>query len=238
MRVLVAGATGVIGQRLVRQLVALGCRVSGTTRSPGRAEAIRAAGAQPLVADVFDGARFGDVVRAAHPEVIVHLITDLPDHVDPAGLTEMTDRNARIRMDGTRTLVAAAVRAGARRLVAQSIAWAYAAGPEPHPEEDPLDTRAEGNRIVTVRGVVELERLVTSVPRLDGLVLRYGQLYGPGTWNPDPAGSVPLHVESAARAAALAAARGTPGVYNIVDDGAAASNAKARSQLGWDPGLR
>ena len=238
MHVLVAGASGVIGQRLVRQLVALGCRVSGTTTSPGRAETIRAAGAQPFVADVYDEARFSDVVRAARPEVVVHLITSLPDQVDPAGLTEMTNRNARIRVEGTRNLVAAAVRAGARRLVAQSIAWAYAAGPEPHLEEDPLDTRAEGNRIVTVRGVVELERLATSVPQLDGLVLRYGQLYGPGTWNLAPTGSVPLHVESAARAAALAAVRGVPGVYNIVEDGAAASNVKARSQLGWDPALR
>ena len=88
---------------------------------------------------------------------------------------------------------------------------------------------------MTVRGVVELERLATSVPRLDGLVLRYGQLYGPGTWNLAPTGSVPLHVESAARAAALAAVRGVPGVYDIVEDGATASNVSRRSLAGSAP---
>ena len=87
-------------------------------------------------------------------------------------------------------------------------------------------------------GWLELERLVTSVPCLDGLVLRYGQLYGPGTWNAAPSGNVPVHLEAAARAAALAVTRGEPGIYNIVEDGAAASNAKARAGLGWDPGLR
>jgi nucleoside-diphosphate-sugar epimerase len=87
-------------------------------------------------------------------------------------------------------------------------------------------------------GVVSLEEWVISVPRLEGLVLRYGQLYGPGTWNSRPAGSAPVHVNAAARTAALAVARGEPGVYNIVDDGGAVSNAKARAALGWDPGLR
>jgi putative NAD(P)-binding protein len=147
VRVLVAGASGVIGRRLVRMLVPFGHRVTGTTRSPERAAMVRAVGATPLVVDTFNESRLGDAVASARPEV-----------------------------------VAAAVRAGSRRLVAQSIAWAYARGPEPHPEADPLDTGAEGNRLVTVLGVTELERLVTSVPRLEGLVSRYGQLHGLGTW--------------------------------------------------------
>jgi uncharacterized protein YbjT (DUF2867 family) len=203
VRVLVAGASGVIGRRLVRMLVPFGHRVTGTTRSPERAAMVRAVGATPLVVDTFNESRLGDAVASARPEV-----------------------------------VAAAVRAGSRRLVAQSIAWAYARGPEPHPEADPLDTGAEGNRLVTVLGVTELERLVTSVPRLEGLVSRYGQLHGLGTWNAEPVGNVPLHVEAAAHGAALAVVRGEPGAYNIVEDGGAASNAKARAALGWDPGLR
>jgi nucleoside-diphosphate-sugar epimerase len=234
----VAGASGVIGQRLVGLLAAAGHRVTGTTRSPERAAAIRRAGASPLVVNVYDAQRLADAVAAARPEVVVHLITDLPDRLDPAGMAEMSARNARVRAEGTRHLVAAAVRTGARRLVAQSIAWAYAPGPEPHHEEDPLDAGAEGGRGVTVRGVVELERLALSVPRLEGLVLRYGQLHGPGTWNAEPAGSAPVHVDAAARATALAVARGEPGAYNIVEDGSAVSNAKARARLGWDPGLR
>lgn len=237
MRVLVAGASGIIGQRLVRLLAAHGHQVIGTTRSPLRAAPIRAAGATPIVMDVF-APDIDETFRVARPEVVVHLVTDLPERADPDRQAEMTTRNARIRMEGTRRLVGAILRAGARRLVAQSVAWVYAPGAEPHREDDPLDTGAEGSRQVTVTGVATLERFVMSVPRVDGLVLRFGQLYGPGTWNPEPTGSVPVHVDAAARATALAVARGVPGIYNIVQDGAAASNVKARSQLGWDPVAR
>ncbi len=215
---LVAGASGLIGQRLVRLLAASGHVVTGTTRSPERAAAIRAAGATPTVVNLFDAQRLGDTIAAARPVVIVHQLTDLPDRLDPSRVADTLARNARVRAEGTRNLVAAAVRVGARRLVAQSIAWAYAPGLEPHREEDALDTGAEGNRRVTVLGAVELDRPVTSVPRLEGLVLRYGQLYGPGTWNAGPSGNAPVHVDAAARAAA--------------------SNGKARARLGWEPGLR
>jgi nucleoside-diphosphate-sugar epimerase len=238
MRVLVAGASGVIGQRLVRILAASGHVVTGTTRSPERATAIRAAGATPIVVNAFDAQQLGDAIDCARPEIVVHQLTDLPDRFDPSIVADTLARNARVRTEGTRNLVAAAVRAGARRLVAQSIAWAYAPGPEPHREDDPLDTDAEGIRRMTVSGAAELERLVTSVPRLEGLVLRYGQLYGPGTWNARPSGNAPVHVDAAARATALAVSRGEPGLYNVVDDGGAASNAKARARLGWDPVLR
>jgi nucleoside-diphosphate-sugar epimerase len=237
MGILIAGASGVIGHALVKLLVASGHAVTGTTRSPARAAAIRAAGATPLVLNVFDAQPLADALAAARPEVVVHQLTDLPDRLEPGGLVDALARNARIRTEGTRNLVAAAVRAGTRRLVAQSIAWAYAPGTEPHDEDDPLDMSAEGVRAVTVLGVAELERLVTSVPRIDGLVLRYGQIYGPGTWSAGPSGSAPVHVGAAARAAALAVARGLPGIYNIVEDGGSASNAKARAQLGWDPRL-
>jgi len=238
MRILVAGASGVVGLRLVRLLAAAGHVVTGTTRTTAKTAAIRAAGAAPRVVDAFDARRLGEVVAAARPEVVVHQMTDLPDRIDPDRMTEMTARNARVRIEGTRHLVDAAIRAGARRLVAQSIAWAYVPGPEPHRESDPLDTGAEGNRGVTVGGVAELERLATSVPCLDALVLRFGQLYGPGTWNALASGAVPLHVAAAARATALAVTRGERGVYNVVEDTAGVSNAKARAGLGWDPGVR
>lgn len=238
MRILVAGASGVIGQGLVRLLVASGHTVTGITRSPVRAARVRAAGAIPLAVDVFDAARLAEAVAAARPEVVVHQLTDLPDRLDPSAASDVSIRNARIRDEGTRNLVAAVLRAGTRRLVAQSIAWLYAPGAEPHHEDDPLDTDAEGGRRVSVMGVVALEARATSVPRLEGLVLRYGQLYGPGTWNRGPTGSAPVHVQAAAWAAALAVARGEPGIYNIVEDGGTVSNAKARAGLGWDPSLR
>jgi nucleoside-diphosphate-sugar epimerase len=237
MRVLVAGASGVIGLRLVGALAATGHTVTGTTRSALKARSLRAAGATPLVVNIFD-AHLADAVAAARPEVVVHQITDLPDRLDPDRPGDMSVRNAWIRSGGTRRLVDAVVRSGARRLVAQSVAWVYAPGPEPHREEDPLDTDTEGSRQMTVTGVATLERLVTSVPRIDGLVLRLGQLYGPGTWYAAPTGNVPVHVDAAVRATALAVVRGAPGIYNIVEDGAAASNAKARAQLGWDPAVR
>ena len=98
--------------------------------------------------------------------------------------TEMSEaraRNARIRSEGTRNLVAAALRAGTQRIIAQSIAWVYAAGRQPHVEDDPLDRGTEGELAITVHGIVELERLILLSPPLAGIVLRYGRIYGPGT---------------------------------------------------------
>ena len=213
--------------------------MTGTTRSPERAAAIRAAGANAIVVNVFDAQRLGDAIDAARPVVIVHQLTDLPDHLDP---TRVSDTLAR----ETRAFARKAPATSSPPRCARGLA-AWSPSPSPGPtrpgrscidEDGALDTGAEGIRHVTIQGVVELERLVTSVPRLEGVVLRYGQLYGPGTWNAAPAGNAPVHVDAAARAAALAVARGEPGVYNIVEDGGAASNAKARARLGWEPGPR
>ena len=135
--------------------------------------------------------------------------------------------------------MAAARAAGARRLIAQSIAFAYADGPEPHAETDAL-AAGEGDEpsAVSVRGVRALEAAVMNVSGIEGVVLRYGRLYGPGTWN-TPNARAPLHVDAAARAALLAVTRGTPGIYNIAeDDDGAVSVAKARRELGFDPAFR
>jgi nucleoside-diphosphate-sugar epimerase len=138
-------------------------------------------------------------------------------------------RNARLRREGTRNLVAAALAAGARRLIAQSIAWAYAPGPEPHREEDPLDLAAAGGRGASVAAIAELERLTLASPPLAGVVLRYGNLWGPGTGRDRPEGAAPVHVDAAAHAALLALDRGAPGAYNV---------AGANAALGWDPAFR
>src|ERR1044071_4633799 len=135
MRVLVAGATGVIGAPLVELLVAGGHEGTGTTRSAAKAGSLRAAGATPIVVDVFDRETLVRSVITAKPEIVIHQLTDLPDQVDPAQMVAMTERNARMRGEGTRNPVAAPRSAGARRLVAQSIAWAYAPGSEPHGED-------------------------------------------------------------------------------------------------------
>jgi nucleoside-diphosphate-sugar epimerase len=237
-RILLAGATGAIGSRLVPLLVEAGYDVHGTTRSEARTHALRAAGVSPIIVDVFDAPALARIVAAIHPEVVIHQLTDLPPGLDPGRMAEALVRNARIRSEGTRNLVAAALGAGARRLVSQSIAWVYAPGGEPHSEADPLDLHAEGTRALTVEGVVTLERLTTASPPLEGVVLRYGQIYGPGTGRDAPTGSAPLHVDAAAHAALLAIDRAKPGIFNIAGESTFVSSAKARGELGWDPRFR
>ena len=181
MKIFLAGAAGAIGKRLVPLALNAGYQVVGTTRSTTKENALRAAGVEPVVVDVFDAPALLRAVCAARPDIVVHQLTDLPPALDPARMAEGTLRNARLRREGTRNLVAAALAANVPRLVAQSIAWMYAPGPEPHGEDDPLDVRAAGTRAVTANGVATLERLTTASPPIDGVVLRYGHLYGPGT---------------------------------------------------------
>jgi len=237
-RIFLAGATGAIGRRLTPMLRAAGHTVIGTTRSAERADALRTLGAEPVVVDVFDTAALTRAVVSARPDIVIHQLTDLPKGLDPSRMTEAIARNARIRTDGTRHLVDAALAAGVRRLIAQSIAWAYASGPEPHREDDPLDVGAEGHRGISVGGVVALETAVLQAPPLEGFVLRYGQLYGPDTGADVPAGSAPLHVDAAAYAALLAIDHGMPGIYNIAEPNANVTTDKARAQLGWRADFR
>jgi nucleoside-diphosphate-sugar epimerase len=159
--------------------------------------------------------------------------------VDPTRFAEALRRNSRLRSEGTVNLMAAAQAAGGRRLIAQSIAFAYADGPEPHAENDPL-IAVEGDQpgAVSARGVRALEAAVRHTSGINGIVLRYGRLYGPGTWNGAPSGRGALHVDAAAHAALLAITRGTPGVYNIAEDDGAVTIEKARTELGFDPTFR
>jgi nucleoside-diphosphate-sugar epimerase len=150
----------------------------------------------------------------------------------------MLARNARLRIEGTANLVAAAIAAGARRLIAQSIAFACAEGPEPHAETDPLSSGESGPGATTARGVRALEQAVLGAPEIEGLVLRYGRLYGPGTWFEAATGRGPLHVDAAARAAELAVTRGAAAIYNVAEDDGAVSIARARAELGFDPAFR
>jgi nucleoside-diphosphate-sugar epimerase len=230
--IFLAGATGAIGRRLAPLYVASGWRVVGTTRSSAKAALLRELGVEPLVVDVFDAAALHDALAAARPQVVVHQLTDLPPALDPARMAEAAQRNARIRSEGTRNLVAAAVAAGAQRMLAQSIGFAYADGPLPHNEDDPLDSDFDGPRGVTLRGVASLEQQVLQAP-LEAIVLRYGRLYGPGTGFGTASGAGPVHDDAAARAAELALTRGTPGIYNIAETDGTLDCAKAERLLGW-----
>jgi len=238
MRIFLAGAAGAIGKRLVPLLLDAGHRVVGTTRSTTKAEALRAAGVEPVAVDVFDALALSRAVSAARAEIVIHQLTDLPPGLDPNQMAEGTRRNARMRSEGTRNLVTAALESGVPRLVAQSIAWMYAPRPKPHSEDDPLDIHAQGARAITVAGVVTLERLVLSSPPIEGVVLRYGHLYGPNT-GADIRGDAPsLHVDAAASAALLAIERARRGIYNIAEPNEYLSTEKARRELGFDARFR
>jgi nucleoside-diphosphate-sugar epimerase len=237
MKIFLAGATGAIGRRLTPLLLNAKYCIVGTTRSTAKAEGLRAAGVKPVVVDVFDAKALSAAVLETRPDIVVHQLTDLPPGLDPSQMTEGTQRNARMRSQGTQNLVAAALGAGVRRLVAQSIAWMYAPGKEPHSENDPLDIEARGTRAITVAGVAMLERLTISSPPIEGAVLRYGHLYGPGTGT-NTAEAPALHVDAAAWAAVLAIEKAHGGIYNIAEPSGYISTEKAQLELGFDANVR
>jgi nucleoside-diphosphate-sugar epimerase len=226
-----AGATGAIGRRLTPLLLAAGYDVTGLTRDPDRARELERNGMRAVIGDVYDAAALRDALVSARPAIVIHQLTDLPqslaDRGDPAALA----RNARVRVEGTQHLVDAALAAGAQRIVAQSLAFAYADGPEPHAEGDPLDTKTRGS-------VITLERLALESPPLTGTVLRYGSLYGPGTWYAEPTGNVPVHVDAAAWATLLAVERSAAGIFNVAEERGYVNAARARDVLGWYPEFR
>lgn len=237
MRIFFAGASGAIGRRLTPLLIATGHDVTGMTRSSESARVLEAAGIHAVVVDVFDAAVLREVVVKARPEVIIHQLTDLPRVIeDEAQLAAAYPRNARIRIEGTRNLIAAATAASARRFIVQSVAFAYAPGNEPHGEGDPLDV-ANGPRAVTVRAAANMEQQVLA-SGLEAIVLRYAFFYGPGTWHDGPARKPAVHIDAAAQATSQAVSRGRPGIYNVADDDAIVSAVKARAELGFDPGFR
>jgi nucleoside-diphosphate-sugar epimerase len=236
--VLVAGASGVIGRRLCRLLVEDGWRVFGTTRSQEKAETLAAMGVAPLVIDVFDAAKLKAALVDAKPAIVAHMLTDLPPALEPAAMAAARVRNAHIRDIGTRNLIAAALAAGAQRMVAQSVCFAYAPGPTPYPEDRALNAGSiPGSDGVIARGVIALERQVLGAP-LTGVVLRFGRFYGPETGLDAPPAGGAVHVDAAADAARRAVSRGKAGAYNIAEDNSTVVTQKAKFDLDWRPAFR
>jgi nucleoside-diphosphate-sugar epimerase len=194
VRVFLAGASGVIGRQLVPLLVGAGHEVAGMTRSPGKVALLRELGAEPVLLDVYDASALRKAVVGFEAEAVMHQLTDLPD--DPARIPEMGGANARTRTEGTRNLLAAAAAAGAARLVAQSVAWEL-----PSPDAK--------------RAVSEHEAAVLAA---NGVVVRYGQFYGPGTYFEDEPPAPPrIEVEEAARRT-LPALDAPAGILTIVEE--------------------
>ena len=226
MNIFLAGATGAIGRQLLPRLIDEGHTVTAITRSEHRAK------------HIFDRDALNDAVGAAEPEVLIHQLTSIPHRIDPRRVKEELAQTNKLRTEGTQILMDAARAAGVRRFVAQSISFNYTPGPPSLATEDePLYTSAPAAFAALVRAVESLERTVLKTPGIEGVVLRYGYFYGPGTaYAVD--GSITedvvrrrfpliggasgvfsfIHVEDAAAATALALDRGTPGIYNIVDD--------------------
>ena len=238
MRVFVAGATGALGRSLVPRLVKAGHEVIGMTRSESKEELIRGLAARPVVCDVFEFDRLCEVLVEADPDVVIHQLTAIPQRVNPRKHAEEFAETNRLRTEGTRHLLDAAIGAGAGRFIAQSIAFAYAPGTTRlATEEEPLDLDAAEPWCTTVEALHELENRVVTCDRLTGVVLRYGFFYGPGTayaldghlaeearrgrlgmaGRGDGIFSF-IHVDDAAEATVLALDHGGPGIYNIVDD--------------------
>jgi uncharacterized protein YbjT (DUF2867 family) len=192
VRIFLAGATGVIGIRLTPLLVAAGHEVAGMTRSASKQDQLRQLGAEPVICDVFDADGLAAAVAGFKPDMVMHQLTDLPDDVEQLG--EFSDRNDRIRIEGTRNLLAAARAAGTPRFLAQSIAW------RPAGRGEVLD---------------EFEAMVLDA---GGVIVRYGQLYGPGTYYEDRVPPPPrIQIDEAARAT-VPLREAEPGAVVLTED--------------------
>jgi len=238
MKIFLAGASGVIGRRLVPMLVAGGHDVVGMSRSGDRAAALERAGARGVAVDVFDRDRLHDVLSAERPEIVIDELSDLPRTLAPSGDAQF-DGNVRIRTEGTRNLVDAARAAGARRIITQSYAHVYAPrGDWVKGEDGPLDVGRDvpRGRARNAESVRTLEQIVVGTPGIEGVALRYGVFYGPGTAYASDGSMAALvhrrhlpivgggegltsfvHVDDAA-AATMLTLSGRTGVFNICDD--------------------
>lgn len=241
MRIFVAGATGALGRQLVPQLAARGHEVIGMTHSASKQDLVRGLGARPVVADALDPDAVAQAVASAEPEVIVHQLTALSGKFDMRHIDRFTETTNRLRTEGTDHLLAAGRAVGARRFVAQSFAgWpAGRTGGPVKGEDAPFDPDPPKQLRRGLDAIRYLEAAVTGADWLEGVVLRYGGFYGPGTSvSADPAAAHTaavrkrqfpvigdgggiwsfIHVEDAAAATVIAVERGRPGIYNIVDD--------------------
>ena len=238
MRVFLAGATGAIGRRLVPQLVEAGHEVTAVTRFEEKLDKLYELGTEPVLCDVFDACRLGSVVARAEPDAVINQLTDLPQSLNPRKLKEYYTANNRVRREGTRNLLSAARGAGIRRFLVQGAAYWYTlTGGSVKMEEAPLYLDAPAPIGPAVETIKEVEDTVLSADGMEGIVLRYGMFYGPGTWyakDGDIGRQVRkrryprigkgegtysfIHIDDAASTTVAALERAKPGVYNVVDD--------------------
>jgi 2-alkyl-3-oxoalkanoate reductase len=240
MKIFIAGASGAIGSQLVPQLVARGHQVVGTTRSPAKTDTLRALGAEPFIVDALDPDSVADVVAKAEPDVIVHQLTALSGPPSLRAVKRAFAATNRLRTEGTDHLLAAARAVGVRRFVAQSNAlWMERTGGPVVNETGQIEPNPPADAEPAVAALRHLEESVTGISWADGIALRYGAFYGPGTdlsAAPDAVMAnwirkrrVPIvgggggvwsmvHIADAASATVAAVERGKPGIYHVGDD--------------------
>ena len=237
MRVLVAGATGAIGRPLISALVASGREVIGITSTERGVQTLRDKGAEAFVANALDRNAIEAVIRKVRPEAVIDELTSLPKEYTPEEMRAAADRDRKMSLVGGRIVQDAAIAAGAKRYIVQSTGFFYAPGTGFATETEPLASEASPGIAGSVRTYMQIEDRVLNGPDLDGIALRYGFFYGPGTYYDPVTGSVSrqvreqqypvigsgqgvfsfVHVEDAA-VATVAALEADPGVYNVVDD--------------------
>jgi 2-alkyl-3-oxoalkanoate reductase len=239
MKIFIAGATGAVGRRLIPALIQLGHQVIGMSRSKDKMKMIRASGATPVIADAFDAKALNNALQETKPDVVMHQLTSIPGRLNLRNIGRDFALTNRLRTEGTDHLLAAAKAAGVHRFIAQSFAgWPYARQGGPvKTEEAPLDPNPPKELRGMLAAIEHSEKVVLESAHLDGVVLRYGAFYGPGTSIAADGAMleevrrrrVPIvgrgagiwsfvHVDDVVAATLLAAERGRPGIYNIVDD--------------------
>jgi nucleoside-diphosphate-sugar epimerase len=237
MRIFLAGATGALGRPLLSRLLVAGHDVVATSRDQAKAAALTAAGATGIALDAFDSDAVRQAIADVRPEVVIHELTALPQTLSPAELKQAVVTTTRLRTETVPVFAAAARDAGARRIIVQSIAFATApTGPRVVDENHPLYTDAPKAIRTVVQGVATMETAAGAVDGIEAVVLRYGFLYGPGTWY-ERTGAVGhllakrrlprigsgeghyswIHVDDAAAVTAAALDSGAAGIYNVCD---------------------
>jgi 2-alkyl-3-oxoalkanoate reductase len=242
MRILLAGGSGAIGRRLIPMLLRSGHEVLASTRTPEKTQLLRQIGAEPVLLEALNRESVFETLAVAAPHTVIDMLTALPRRPHPRRMQRDLAVNDRLRDDGTRDLVAASQRAGVTRVIAQSVAFLYmplagvAGRPELRTEQDPLDFEAPKQLMRSVNALHSLEHTVRCAEGIEGVVLRFGHLYGPGTAFAGDGAIVEqvrrrklpifgggeavwsfVHIDDAARAV-LDALHGRPGVYNVVDE--------------------
>lgn len=237
-KIFLAGASGVIGRTLSKLLVDDGWTVYGTTRSKDKTDMLKALGVEPIILDVYDVKALENAILKIKPEIVMHQLTDLPLGLDSDKMEKALVSNAKIREIGTKNLVEASIKAGVKKMVAQSIAFVYEPSELPYTEESALLNFEDPTYGETSKAVASLEQQVLNAPFI-GIVLRNGLLYGEGTGFDEPVDYIPsVHIDAAAYACFLALNCEKNAIYNIANEDNRLCTKKVINELKWSSDFR